>query len=750
MATGANNSSLNFNESGQFTNAFVELYKKRGIGLGRLNEVLFEEDFAQRIKEARVFKKEEQKWCFETERWCIDTMRGMLISRVAIDAEKKFLDTTFLGLIKKVREWVAHRLFNRKTSFDEANKLLSNYRKLLNCGKDSSDEDTFIGFKEKLGISDPDFQKLRKQAEFEAEILMAQRCAIIGNRTFQYEVGPANNKRVIFVAPNGEIDAVGAGFQILVDPENGDAYKVDLSHCLGTGSQALVYAGTGGSVVPERCGPRAVSYSKTGPATVEEAFRAGNLIKQAHKNNRNSGVIELLRIFKKKLFGCVGKPVDHLLKGINYEYGANETAIQIMPQYEMSLGDFIDNFEDNLFRKFSANLVKSTYDENVLKSIFDFKGSYDMFLKHVDAAFDLFIKNVRKEIKDEKVIGQFQSIYNSAIKKKSTNAFFEELKNKSTEFGLDNTLKSSFDALEKKLREETEALLKKNKPLMKDKQKSESALNILFGSSFAGAIGNLLKEEYASEKDIFMKFCEWKLKHKKAFIISLVKAIKQLHDEKIIHRDLKPKNILLRYDPEKDEFELVVADLGLAVLAEGETHLELRNTPAGTPGYVAPEVLQKPTILDMCRLQANPDLKDVKWEAQPKNDIWSLGLICFEILTGTPVFTLPPFNEYEAMRLNVKISQNKVDAGLKQAARFLEDEEKALLEFIRPMLNLHPDERSSAAKLEARCEALLASEPLVVHGKGEKPAPSPLDGTTIPDNSILIPDAGEPDPDYDE
>src|ERR1700722_20048480 len=100
-------------------------------------------------------------------------MRGMLISRVAIDAEKKFLDTTFLGLIKKVREWVAHRLFNRKTSFDEANKLL------LNCGKDSSDEDTFIGFKEKLGISDPDFQKLRKQAEFEAEILMAQRCAII-------------------------------------------------------------------------------------------------------------------------------------------------------------------------------------------------------------------------------------------------------------------------------------------------------------------------------------------------------------------------------------------------------------------------------------------------------------------------------------------------------------------------------------------------------------------------------------------
>ena len=56
-----------------------------------------------------------------------------------------------------------------------------------------------------------------------------------------------------------------------------------------------------------------------------------------------------------------------------------------------------------------------------------------------------------------------------------------------------------------------------------------------------------------------------------------------------MHRDLKPENLLLK---EKDNFsDIVIADFGLATYVE-EDQNDIVFKRCGTPGFVAPEVLQ--------------------------------------------------------------------------------------------------------------------------------------------------------------
>ncbi len=55
-----------------------------------------------------------------------------------------------------------------------------------------------------------------------------------------------------------------------------------------------------------------------------------------------------------------------------------------------------------------------------------------------------------------------------------------------------------------------------------------------------------------------------------------------MNDKRIMHRDLKPENLLFR---NKESFDCVIADYGLAEFAYAEEYLFVR---CGTPGYVAP------------------------------------------------------------------------------------------------------------------------------------------------------------------
>uniref|UniRef100_A0A6B2LBU9 Protein kinase domain-containing protein n=1 Tax=Arcella intermedia TaxID=1963864 RepID=A0A6B2LBU9_9EUKA len=94
----------------------------------------------------------------------------------------------------------------------------------------------------------------------------------------------------------------------------------------------------------------------------------------------------------------------------------------------------------------------------------------------------------------------------------------------------------------------------------------------------------------------------------------LFSAIEYFHSLGIVHRDLKPENLLL--EKEIDDTNIKVTDFGLSRVY---TEDMMMQTACGTPGYVAPEVLE-------CKGYD----KEV--------DMWSAGVILYILLCGYPPF----------------------------------------------------------------------------------------------------------------
>src|SRR5262249_19200997 len=97
---------------------------------------------------------------------------------------------------------------------------------------------------------------------------------------------------------------------------------------------------------------------------------------------------------------------------------------------------------------------------------------------------------------------------------------------------------------------------------------------------------------------------------------ALARAMAFAHERGIVHRDLKPANILLTTAGVPK-----IADFGLAKRLEADPSQTRSGTLMGTPSYMAPE-------------QARGDLR----EAGPPADVYALGAILYECLTGRPPF----------------------------------------------------------------------------------------------------------------
>jgi serine/threonine protein kinase len=101
-----------------------------------------------------------------------------------------------------------------------------------------------------------------------------------------------------------------------------------------------------------------------------------------------------------------------------------------------------------------------------------------------------------------------------------------------------------------------------------------------------------------------------------AVIEKIAVAVHYAHEHGVLHRDLKPGNVLL-----DERGEPLVCDFGLAKLQEPGVELTYTGAVLGTPAYMAPEQAAGRSA-----------------QIGPASDVWSLGVMLYELLTGRRPF----------------------------------------------------------------------------------------------------------------
>ncbi len=168
-----------------------------------------------------------------------------------------------------------------------------------------------------------------------------------------------------------------------------------------------------------------------------------------------------------------------------------------------------------------------------------------------------------------------------------------------------------------------------------------------------------------------------------ALVAQLARALQHAHERGVLHRDLKPGNLLLdRADAPH------IADFGVAKMVESESDLTLAGAIFGTPAYMSPE-----------------QARGRHGEVTTTSDLYSLGAILYELLSGHP-----PFAASDAVELLRRVCEE-------EAAPPTQDRDLATI--CRKCLEKIPAARyGSALALAEDLERWLRGEPILARPLG--------------------------------
>jgi serine/threonine protein kinase len=158
--------------------------------------------------------------------------------------------------------------------------------------------------------------------------------------------------------------------------------------------------------------------------------------------------------------------------------------------------------------------------------------------------------------------------------------------------------------------------------------------------------------------------------------------LEEAHSKGLIHRDIKPDNIALCESGGVCDFAKVL-DFGLVHFLNGKVDDGEQKFLAGTPEYMSPEAIHRPTEIDH------------------RTDVYALGAVGYYLLTGQPVFPITVVPELLKAHLETQPETPSQRVG----RRIDDDLEAVILNCLEKSADMRPSSAIQLAALLSACQA---------------------------------------------